>query len=67
VKLPKSKLTILFLPFIILLSFNCNREKTIEEDKLVQIYSDMLIAQDTVKLSSAGLDSLKEVVFKDIM
>ena len=46
------------------LSFSCSKEKIIEEDKLVSIYSDMLIAQDTVLLTSAGMDSLREAVFK---
>ena len=62
--LEKSNLSILYLPFIILLFSSCNNEKIIEEDKLVQIYSDMLIAQDTVTLSPAGLDSLRNAVLK---
>lgn len=60
----KSNLTIFFLPVLFLLFFSCNKEKIIKEDKLIQIYSDMLIAQDTVALSSAGVDSLREAVFK---
>jgi Domain of unknown function (DUF4296) len=64
VKLKKSNLTIFTLPVLFLLFLGCNKEKVIEEDKLVLIYSDMLIAQDTVTLSSAGLDSLREAEFK---
>jgi len=64
VKLKKSNLTIFTLPVLFLLFLSCNKEKVIEEDKLVLIYSDMLIAQDTVTLSSAGLDSLREAEFK---
>jgi hypothetical protein len=64
VKLKKNNLTIFFLPVLFLLFFSCSKEKIITQDKLVQIYSDMLIAQDTVSLSSAGLDSLREAVLK---
>jgi len=64
VKLKKSNLTIFTLPVLFLLFLSCNKEKVIEEDKLVLIYSDMLIAQDTVTLSSAGLDSLRKAEFK---
>ena len=60
----KSNLTIFLLPVLFLLFFSCSKQKIIEEDKLIQIYSDMLIAQDTVTLSSAGIDSLREAVFK---
>ncbi len=63
-KLKKNNLTIFSLSVLFLLLFSCNKEKIIEEDKLVHIYSDMLIAQDTVTLSSTGLDSLRDAVFK---
>jgi Domain of unknown function (DUF4296) len=60
----KSNLIIFSLPVLFLLFFSCNKEKIIKEDKLIQIYSDMLVAQDTVKFSPAGLDSLREAVFE---
>jgi len=53
----------IFFTFVLFLCFNCSKEKIIEEDKLVLIYSDMLVAQDTITLSAAGLDSLRDAVF----
>ncbi|OGU71414.1 MAG: hypothetical protein A2V93_00180 [Ignavibacteria bacterium RBG_16_34_14] len=42
----------------------CSDDKIIEQDKLVLIYSDLLIAQDTVSLDDKSLDSLRQSVFK---
>jgi len=44
--------------------YSCFDEKIIEQDKLVLIYTDLLIAQDTVTLDDRGVDSLKQSVFK---
>jgi hypothetical protein len=60
----KSAPTILITLVFLLLSFECSKEKIIKEDKFVSIYSDMLIAQDTVLLTSVGVDSLRQAVFK---
>ncbi len=42
----------------------CSDDKIIEEDKLVLIYTDLLIARDTVSLNDKGLDSLRLSVLK---
>jgi hypothetical protein len=42
----------------------CSDEKIIKQEKLVLIYSDLLIAQDTVSLDAKGVDSLRQSVFK---
>ncbi|HSP88987.1 MAG TPA: DUF4296 domain-containing protein [Ignavibacteriaceae bacterium] len=51
------------LLFSILIN-NCSDNKIIEQDKFVLIYSDMLIAQDTVSIDEKGADSLKLSIFK---
>ena len=52
-----------FATVSLLLSFDCSKEVIIEEDKFVSIYSDMVIAQDTLTLSSADVDSLRKTIF----
>lgn len=52
-----------FTTVSLLLSFECSKEEIIEEDKFVLIYSDMVIAQDTLSLSSKGVNSLRKAVF----
>ncbi len=42
----------------------CSDDKVIEEEKLVLIYTDLLIAQDTVSLNDKDLDSLRLSVLK---
>lgn len=41
---------------------NCTEEKLIPEDKLIDIYVDILIAQDTVSAASVSTDSIKTLV-----
>ncbi len=54
---------LVFSFFLFFLS-SCSNDKIINQDKLVLIYSDLLIAQDTVSLSKEGLDSLRQSVFR---
>jgi hypothetical protein len=47
-----------------ILIFNCSDDKIIEQDKFVLIYSDLLIAQDTVSFDEKTADSLKLSILK---
>jgi len=47
------------LLLILIISSGCSDDRIIGEDKLVIIYTDLLIAQDTLSLSGADLDSLR--------
>ena len=42
----------------------CSNNKIIEQDKLVHIYTDLLIAQDTLALNEKSADSLRQSVFQ---
>ena len=52
----------LFIPSIFI--FNCADGKKIDQDKLVLIYTDLLIAQDTASLDDKGVDSLRQAVLQ---
>ena len=41
----------------------CSDDKIIEQDKLVLVYTDLLIIQDTVSSKDKSLDSLRNSVF----
>jgi hypothetical protein len=51
------------LPFIFILS-SCKDKSRIEDNTMVKIYTDLLVAQDTTFFTPAGLDSLLDAVFK---
>ncbi|MDO8549558.1 MAG: DUF4296 domain-containing protein [Ignavibacteria bacterium] len=52
----------LFIPSIFI--FNCADGKKIDQDKLVLIYTDLLIAQDTASLDDKSVDSLRQAVLQ---
>ncbi len=54
----------LILSIWFLIITGCSEDKIIEQDKLVLVYSDLLIAQDTVSLDEKGVDSLRQSVFQ---
>ncbi len=49
--------TISFLP-------GCSKNKIIDEEEFVKIYTDIVIAQDTSNVAANKFDSLKTVIFK---
>ncbi len=49
------------LLFILL---SCSNDKVINEDKFVKVYTDLVIAQDTLQINEANFDSVKQSVFK---
>ena len=52
-----------FLIGIILFS-GCEEDPPVNEDKFAKVYTDIVIAQDTIEADIINLDSLKRVVFK---
>ncbi len=56
------KSLIVFLIPLITLAVGC-ANKNIDEEKLIKIYTDIVVAQDTIKAPSYNFDSLKTVVF----
>jgi hypothetical protein len=53
--------------FIILFSipfFSCSNKKIIDKTKFVKVYTDIVIAQDTVPMNKPVFDSVKQAVFK---
>ena len=57
---------LLLIFYVLLFAFlsNCSEEEIIPEDKLIKIYVDILIAQDTTSDKSITTDSLKAIVLK---
>lgn len=55
---------ILHLSLLFFIFPGCSDERIIKEDKLVLMYTDLLIIQDTVVLDDKGVDSLRQSVFK---
>jgi len=50
--------------FSIFFLFACDNKKENSEGKLVKVYADLLIMQDTTKFESGSLDSLRTIVLK---
>ncbi len=48
------------LLFILL---TCSNDKVINEDKFVKVYTDLVMAQDTLQINEANFDSVKQSVF----
>jgi hypothetical protein len=48
---------------ILFLSFGCNQNKIIEEEKFIKIYTDIIIANDT----TSGISQLKDAVIKKVL
>jgi Domain of unknown function (DUF4296) len=57
---------ILLLGIFLLFSIlpGCSNNKVIEESKFVKIYSDLVIAQDTIANNPSILNSVKQKIFK---
>ncbi len=53
---------LLFLLLLTTIIVSCSEENPIPEDKLIDIYVDILIAQDTVAAESVPIDSIKTMV-----
>ena len=53
-------LSISFLSFFIV---SCTNDRILDEDKFVKVYTDLVIAHDTIPEKSANFDSVKQTVF----
>lgn len=42
----------------------CSNDRTLDEDKFVKAYTDLVIAHDTIPEGTANFDSVKQTVFK---
>jgi hypothetical protein len=56
------KIFITYLLFIIVLC-GCAKPSLVEEDKLVIIYTELVIAQDTTSLQGEDFNSIKQEIF----
>lgn len=54
---------ITFIVFIIFLSSGCNQNKIIEEEKFIQIYTDIIITKD----STSGSSQSKDAIIKNVL
>jgi hypothetical protein len=52
-------LSLLFCPVLLV---NCSKQKPIDEEKLIKVYADLLIIQDTTKAENYSLDSIRTLV-----
>jgi len=60
-RLPQKLLQLLIIPALLLSS--CSEEEVIPEEKFIHVYVDLMIVQDTTRINSLPLDSLKDIVF----
>jgi hypothetical protein len=60
-RLPQKLLQLLIIPALLLSS--CSEEEVIPEEKFIHVYVDLMIVQDTTRVNSLPLDSLKQIVF----
>jgi hypothetical protein len=65
VRFPPSYFMIIFLAVVIYMSSGCNRNKIIEEEKFIEIYTDIIIAKDTDSETKQSKDAIiKSVLAK---
>lgn len=60
-RLPQKFLKLLIIPALLLSS--CSEDEVIPEEKFIHVYVDLMIVQDTTRVNSLPLDSLKDIVF----
>jgi protein-tyrosine-phosphatase len=54
---------IILLAIFLLLLSGCSRSNRIEEEKFIQVYTDLVIAQDTSRASAIEMDSVREMIY----
>lgn len=52
---------LIFLPTLII-GLSCSKKNTIDEEKLIKVYADLLIIQDTTNAKNYSLDSIRTIV-----
>lgn len=60
----KISYAILLAVIFSLLFISCNEKEILPEEKFIQIYVDILIAEDTTSVNSVPRDSLRTIVLK---
>ena len=55
-------LSLLIVFSALLTGLSCSKKSTIDEDKLIKVYADLLIIQDTTNAENYSLDSIRTVV-----
>jgi len=55
-------ITIIFLLSVFI--FSCSKDEVLPEDKFINIYIDILVAQDTLSDNSISNDSLKTLILQ---
>jgi Domain of unknown function (DUF4296) len=58
------KFNFYILSFTILLISGCSNDKILDETKFVKVYTDLVIANDTLSATKSNFDSVKQTVFK---
>jgi len=61
-QLGTKNITIIFLLSVII--FSCSKDDILPEDKFINIYIDILVAQDTLTDNSISNDSLKTLILQ---
>ncbi len=61
-QLKTKNITIIFLLTVFI--FSCSKEDILPEDKFINIYMDILVAQDTLTNNTISTDSLKTLIFQ---
>ncbi len=52
---------LIFLPTL-LIGLSCSKKNTVDENKLIKVYADLLVIQDTTNAKSYSLDSIRTIV-----
>ena len=55
-------LSLLIVLPTLLIGFSCSKKNTVDEDKLIKVYADLLIIQDTTNVENYSLDSIRTIV-----
>ena len=55
-------LSLLIILPALLTGLSCSKKNTVDEDKLIKVYADLLIIQDTTNIENYSLDSLRTTV-----
>jgi predicted patatin/cPLA2 family phospholipase len=54
---------ILSFTFLFLFIAGCSNDRILDKDKFVKVYTDLVIAHDTIPQKTANFDSVKQAVF----
>ena len=59
----KLNIYILSITFLFLFITGCSNDRILDEDKFVKVYTDLVIAHDTIPEKTTNFDSVKQAVF----